>query len=57
MICPAAVVGPPTGPVEAAIFVAQFAFAFTKAVYIVEGSNAFCAVCVAIGPISCVFLT
>jgi hypothetical protein len=46
-----------TGPAGAALFVLQFAFAFTKAVYIIEGSNVFCTVCIAIGLVSYAFLT
>lgn len=45
IICPAAMVGPPTGPVPAGSvffkFMTQVALAFKKAIYIGEGSNVF----------------
>ncbi|KAI0249453.1 hypothetical protein BJV78DRAFT_1227496 [Lactifluus subvellereus] len=45
IICPAAIVGPPTGPVPAGSvffkFMTQLALAFKKAIYIGEGSNVF----------------
>ncbi|KAI0298776.1 hypothetical protein B0F90DRAFT_1730957 [Multifurca ochricompacta] len=45
IICPAAIVGPPTGPVPAGSyfikFMTQLVLAFKKALYIGEGSNVF----------------
>lgn len=45
IICPAAIVGPPTGPVPSASFffhfMSQLALGFQKAIYVGEGSNIF----------------
>ncbi|KAI0271296.1 hypothetical protein BC834DRAFT_818687 [Gloeopeniophorella convolvens] len=45
IVCPAAIVGPPTGPVHAGSFfikfMAQFVLAFKKGIYVGEGSNLF----------------
>ncbi|KAH9041085.1 NAD-binding protein [Lactarius pseudohatsudake] len=45
IICPAAIVGPPTGPVPSASvffhFMTQLALGFKKAIYVGEGSNIF----------------
>ena len=48
IICPAAIVGPGTGPVPSASvffnFMTQLALGFKKAIYVGEGSNIFYAV-------------
>lgn len=48
IICPAAIVGPATGPVPTAsfffYFLTQLTLAFNKAIYVGEGSNVFYAV-------------
>ena len=53
IICPAAVVGPPTGPVPASsvffFFNLQFVLALKKPVYVGEGENVFHAVRVHFG--------
>ena len=55
IICPAAMVGPPTGPVPAGSvffkFMTQVALAFKKAIYIGEGSNVFYTVSVPLEPV------
>lgn len=58
IICPAAVVGPSTGPAPAYSFflkfMVQFMLAFKKAIYVGEGENVFYTVGIPLPPHVCV---